>query len=140
MTVSEGRPVVRRFIIKRHPLPLNTRSPWVLRDRSRPAYLGHFASFELAIAAVDAKLSQERGIPMRAEYVEEAAREKYGDRAGTTAERVTVEEAAALQSYPAGFTFAGTKTKQFLQIGNAVPPLLAEAILQAVTEPEGRES
>jgi DNA (cytosine-5)-methyltransferase 1 len=48
-------------------------------------------------------------------------------------ERVTVEEAAALQSYPPGFTFAGTKTKQFLQIGNAVPPLLAEAILRAVT-------
>lgn len=49
------------------------------------------------------------------------------------ATRVTVAEAAALQSYPPGFTFAGTKTKQFLQIGNAVPPLLAEAILRAVT-------
>lgn len=48
------------------------------------------------------------------------------------ATRITVAEAAALQSYPPGFTFAGTKTKQFLQIGNAVPPLLAEAILRAV--------
>jgi len=48
------------------------------------------------------------------------------------AERVTVAEAAALQSYPPGFTFCGTKTKQFLQIGNAVPPLLAEAILREV--------
>lgn len=48
------------------------------------------------------------------------------------ATRVTVAEAAALQSYPPGFTFAGTKTKQLLQVGNAVPPLLAEAILQAV--------
>ena len=71
MTVSEGRPIVRRFIIKRHPLSLNTRAPWVMRDRSRPAYLGHFARHDLAIAAVDAKLSQERGTPMRAEYVEE---------------------------------------------------------------------
>lgn len=49
------------------------------------------------------------------------------------AQRVTVDEAAALQSYPPGFVFSGTKTKQFLQIGNAVPPLLAEAILRCVT-------
>lgn len=60
--------------------------------------------------------------------------EPFGSRARASmpegASRITVEEAAALQSYPEGFTFAGTKTKQFLQIGNAVPPLLAEAILK----------
>lgn len=56
----------------------------------------------------------------------------HHERQMNNAERVTVAEAAALQSYPPGFTFAGTKTKQFLQVGNAVPPLLAEAILQAV--------
>lgn len=61
--------------------------------------------------------------------------EAFGSRAREAMgnpERVTVAEAAALQSYPPGFTFAGTKTKQFLQVGNAVPPLLAEAILRAV--------
>ena len=64
------------------------------------------------------------------------ARERYGDRAGTRAERITVAEAAALQSYPPDFDWATgpggrslTKTKAFLQIGNAVPPLLARAIL-----------
>lgn len=60
--------------------------------------------------------------------------EPFGSRARASmpegASRITVEEAAALQSYPPGFTFTGTKTKQFLQIGNAVPPLLAEAILK----------
>lgn len=61
---------------------------------------------------------------------QDAARERYADRKGTNAERITVAEAAALQSYPAGFEFSGTKTKQFLQVGNAVPPLLAEAILK----------
>jgi DNA (cytosine-5)-methyltransferase 1 len=45
---------------------------------------------------------------------------------------VTVDEAAALQSYKPPFIWCGTKTKQFLQIGNAVPPLLAEHILAAL--------
>lgn len=77
---SEGRPIVRRFVIKRHKGDLfNTPRPWILRDRERPAFLGHYTTHVLALAAVDAKLSAERGIPtrreireaMRAEYVEE---------------------------------------------------------------------
>lgn len=44
--------------------------------------------------------------------------------------RLAADEAATLQSYPRGFKFTG---KQFLQIGNAVPPLMAEAILAALT-------
>lgn len=43
--------------------------------------------------------------------------------------KLIVEEAAALQSYPEGFVFEGNKGAQFLHVGNAVPPLLAEAIL-----------
>lgn len=46
--------------------------------------------------------------------------------------RVTVEEAAALQSYPPGFVWVGTKTTTFQQVGNAVPPLLALRVLEAV--------
>lgn len=46
-------------------------------------------------------------------------------------QRLTPEEAAALQSYPEEppFIWCGTKSKVFLQIGNAVPPVLARAIL-----------
>jgi len=45
---------------------------------------------------------------------------------------LTPHEAGTLQSYERPFVWCGTKTKQFLQIGNAVPPLLAEAILAAL--------
>lgn len=47
-------------------------------------------------------------------------------------ERLTTSEVATLQTYERPFVWRGTKTKQFLQIGNAVPPVLAEAILAAL--------
>lgn len=50
---------------------------------------------------------------------------------GARSAKVTVEEARALQTYPP-FIWCGSKSKQFLQIGNAVPPLLAEHVLAAL--------
>ena len=41
---------------------------------------------------------------------------------------ISVREAARIQTFPDSFRFAGSMTSRFAQIGNAVPPLLAEAV------------
>jgi DNA (cytosine-5)-methyltransferase 1 len=46
--------------------------------------------------------------------------------------RLTVEEAAALQTFPSGFEFVGPQVAQYRQIGNAVPPNLAFHVATAV--------
>lgn len=47
---------------------------------------------------------------------------------------VSVREAARLQSFPDSFRFSGAMNAAFRQIGNAVPPLLAEAVAKRLKQ------
>lgn len=43
---------------------------------------------------------------------------------------ISIREAARLQTFPDSFVFCGSKDKQYQQVGNAVPPIMAKAIAE----------
>lgn len=55
-------------------------------------------------------------------------RKKINQSIPSTVRRITVEEAAVLQSFPQTFQFLGSQSSRYRQIGNAVPPNLSKFI------------
>ena len=58
---------------------------------------------------------------------------------------ISVREAARLQTFPDSFVFCGSKDKQYQQVGNGVPPIMAKSIAKKLAKilkdnlPEGEQ-
>lgn len=52
---------------------------------------------------------------------------------------ISIREAARLQTFPDSFVFYGSKDKQYQQVGNAVPPIMAKAIAEQLAATLGKK-
>jgi DNA (cytosine-5)-methyltransferase 1 len=53
-------------------------------------------------------------------------------RSGDAIRKLTVRECSAIQGFPVDYPFCGRVMSQYRQVGNAVPPRLAEAVARVI--------
>ncbi len=63
---------------------------------------------------------------------------RHQQRRGVNAVRVTIEQATILRGFPPDYPWQGARTRQFEQIGNAVPPPFARRVLEQAIAPSQR--
>lgn len=107
---------------------------WGLTDRVSPTLTGHLGVTRSPSGTQGIYLDAiERGafifkpVPPKASTV---ARNGIGSKFAPNTVNVDVNEGGLLQTYPDGFPFQGNSSEKQLQVGNAVPPKVAEAVLR----------
>jgi DNA (cytosine-5)-methyltransferase 1 len=65
--------------------------------------------------------------------------DRYEQRRGANAVRVTTTQAAVLQGFDPRYPWSGPRTRQFEQIGNAVPPPLAQRVIEQAIKPSDQD-
>jgi len=104
---------------------------WVLRSNYSGAGDGTAAERGRTIRELDQPATAITGRPPAWAPAGEDAHRQARD-GGAHQRRVSVAEAAALQTFPPDYPWQGNLGKRYEQVGNAVPPLLARAILSVV--------
>lgn len=77
-------------------------------------------------------LDLEGEVPAYHKHLLKGGKPKVGSLGG--GRRLSIEESAALQTFPKGMKFAGSRSSQYAQVGNAVPPALGKVLGKALLE------
>ena len=71
-------------------------------------------------------------VPAYHQYLLRGGQPKVGSLRG--GRRLSIEESAALQTFPKHMKFAGSRSSQYAQVGNAVPPSLGKVLGKALLQ------
>lgn len=126
---TQGRPNPSKVVYARKPdLRPSPYAGQLFNGGGRAINLGQPAPTILASAGGNKThfIDESNAVPPYHKHLRDGGKPRVGELAG--GRRITVLESALLQTFPASMEFSGSRSSQYAQIGNAVPPRLAEVV------------